>query len=116
MEYAYVICPKCWDRLIKVEDIENLDSYEQKRCLKCNTRFGLALLGEKEMDDSMYRVILKYKTKLDEIRESDIRNTMQSMNLDADAVMKAIDVGDQGSLIYEGDIIHTYLLKKVFTG
>lgn len=57
MEYDYVICPKCWDKLIKVDNIDNIDSYEQKRCSKCQTRFGLALLGEKEIDNSMETLI-----------------------------------------------------------
>ena len=33
-----------------------------------------------------------------------------------DAIMNSVYVGEQGSIIYEGDIIHTYLFKKAFTG
>lgn len=116
MEYAYVICPKCWDKLIKVENIQDLDLYEQKRCLKCKTRFGLALLGEKEIDNSTYKIILRYKTELDEERVANMRKAIQTLKLDTDAIMNSVYVGEQGSTIYEGDIIHTYLFKKAFTG
>lgn len=116
MEYAYVICPKCWDKLIKVDNIDNIDSYEQKRCSKCQTRFGLALLGEKEIDNSIYKITLRYKTALDEERVANMRKAIQKLKLDADAILNSIHVGQQGSIIYEGDIIHTYLFKKAFTG
>lgn len=116
MEYAYVICPKCWEKLIKVENIENLHSYEQKRCSKCQTRLGLALVGEKVIDNSIYKIIINYKTALDEKREASMRKAIQNVKLDADAIMEAIYLGEQGDTIFEGDIIHTYLLKKVFTG
>lgn len=59
MEYAYVICPKCWDKLIEVEKKEDLSIYEQSRCPNCGTRFGLALLGENKIDNSFYKVIIK---------------------------------------------------------
>lgn len=96
--------------------MDNIDSYEQKRCSKCQTRFGLALLGEKEIDNSIYKITLRYKTALDEERVANKRKVIQNLKLDADAILNSIHVGQQGSIIYEGDIIHTYLFKKVITG
>ncbi|MDE7205939.1 MAG: hypothetical protein K2N90_02040 [Lachnospiraceae bacterium] len=115
MEYDYVICPKCWDKLIEVEKKEDLALYMQRKCSKCGTHFGLALHGNK-IEDSIYQIILTYKMELDDQRITGMRNGLKNVHLDADSVMRAIDVGEQGDIIYEGDSLHTYLLAKVLSG
>ena len=116
MEYAYVICPKCWDRLVEVEKKEDLNLYEQRRCANCGTQFGLALLGERKMDNSTYKVVIKNKWGLDERRVTTMRKDLKRAHFDADAVMEYINAGKQGSIIYEGDALHIYLFNCVFSG
>ncbi|MDE7476959.1 MAG: hypothetical protein K2M91_03255 [Lachnospiraceae bacterium] len=110
MEYAYVICPKCWNRLIEVEKIEDLNLYEQKKCPDCGTRFGLAIMGERKIDDSTYKIILTSKGEW-EFDDTRARKELEKFHIDSDAVTRAISAGEQGSVIYEGDTFHTYLCK-----
>ena len=71
----------------------------------------------KKIDDSTYRsIILEYREKLDDMRISSIRNKLKNVHLDADNLMRAISDGKQGDIIYEGDLFHTYLFAKVFSG
>lgn len=116
MEYAYVICPKCWDRLVEIEKKEDLNIYEQKRCLNCGSRFGLALLGERKIDNAIYKVIIKNKWGLDEKRVAIIRKDLKRAHFDADAIIKAITAGKKGNTIYKGDAMHIYLFECVFSG
>lgn len=116
MEYAYVICPKCWDKLIEVEKKEDLSIYEQSRCPNCGTRFGLALLGENKIDNSFYKVIIKKKWGLDKKRADIITKDLNKAHFNAEAVMESINNGTQGTIIYEGDVLHTYLFECVFIG
>ena len=112
MQYDYLICPKCWDKLIEVKEDEDW----QRKCSKCGTRFGFALHGKKIDDSTYHSIILEYREKLDDMRISSIRNKLKSVHLDADNLMRAISDGKQGDIIYEGDSFHTYLFAKVFSG
>lgn len=112
MEYDYLICPKCWDKLIEVKEEEDW----QRKCSKCGTRFGFALHGKKIDDSTYHSIILEYREKLDDMRISSIRNKLKNVHLDADNLLRAISDGKQGDIIYEGDSFHTYLFAKVFSG
>lgn len=116
MEYAYVICPKCWDKLIEVEKDEELSIYEQRRCPNCGTRFGLALLGENKIDSSVYKVIIKKKWGWDQKRTDIISKDLNRAHFDVEPIMESINNGTQGTIIYEGDVLHIYLFECVFIG
>ena len=115
MEYAYVICPKCWDKLIEVKK-EELSTYEQKRCSNCGTRFGLALLGDNKIDNSVYKVIIKKKWGMDKKRADIMSKDLNRAHFKAKAIMESINNGTQGTIIYEGDVLRIYLLECVFIG
>lgn len=116
MECAYVVCPVCWDKLIQVTSEEEYVSYRKdKKCSKCGTHFGLALHGKK-IDDTTYQINFKRGIKLDDMRITGMRKSLNEVHLDADAILKAIEIGKKGKLIYEGDAFHTYLFTKVFLG
>lgn len=72
--------------------------------------------SRKKIDDTTYQINFKRGIKLDDMRITGMRKSLNEVHLDADAILKAIEIGKKGKLIYEGDAFHTYLFTKVFLG
>lgn len=114
MECAYVVCPVCWDKLIQVTSEEEYVSYRKdKKCSKCGTHFGLALHGKK-IDDTTYQINFKRGIKLDDMRITGMRKSLNEVHLDADAILKAIEIGKRGSLFMKEMHFTPIYLPKCF--
>ena len=108
--YAYVMCPKCKDKFLETE---KYDFFDERHCPKCGNRFVLALLGEEQIDNTIYKIILDGSPFLDSKIIKYLKESLEKYNFDVGDVMQKIKNWEDGSVIYEGDALHTYLLMHI---
>lgn len=108
--YAYVMCPKCKDQFLETD---KYDFFDERRCPKCGNRYVLALLSEKSIDDTVYKITFDGSPFLDSKIMKYLKESLEEYHLDVDDIIKKIKNWEEGKIIYEGDTLHTYLLMDI---
>ena len=108
--YGYVMCPKCKDKLLETEKD---DFSDERHCPKCGNRFVLALLGEEPIDNTIYKITFEGSPYLDNKIIKYLKDSLEENHFDVDDIMQKIKNWEDGSAIYEGDTLHTYLLMHI---
>ena len=108
--YAYVMCPKCKDQFLETD---KYDFFDERRCSKCGNRYVLALLGEKSIDDTVYKITFDGSPFLDSNVIKYLIKRLEEYHFDVDDILQKIKNWKEGNVIYEGDTLHTYLLTDI---
>ncbi len=106
MHYIFELCPKCMNELIE-RDIEDFQEFIPGICPNCGNRMEAALWGNTKTENTVYKIILNKVQNIDKSREKCQKIIMKIGGLDADAAREKMNT--QGSIIFEGDLLHTYL-------
>lgn len=110
MLYGYDICPKCKDKLIKrIQKDGNYFERYGEECIKCGNRLRLALTGEKEIDDTIYKITLNSQVILD--KDRCIQAIMQVCGCEERTARDILK--RENGLLFEGDVLHTYLSMQL---
>lgn len=113
MHYAYVMCPKCRDKFVAVENLEALEARDKRRCPTCNNQYVFALLGEQEIDDTIYMITLDNSENFADIEQ--LRKRLNRESFDSEKIMCNLENGHMDSVIYRGDVLFTFLLMNALT-
>ncbi len=87
--------------------------FDERRCPKCGNRYVLALLSEKSIDDTVYKITFDGSPFLDSKIMKYLKESLEEYHLDVDDIIKKIKNWEEGKIIYEGDTLHTYLLMDI---
>ena len=106
MLYGYDICPTCKDRLIKRIQEKGTECFEQYagKCEKCGDRLRLAFTGEREIDDTIYKIELSPRMILD---KDSVKAIMRICGCEKEAAREILE--REEDILLEGDAFHTYL-------
>lgn len=107
MEYVYMICPKCMSGLIEKKEAAERNI---KQCVQCGNKLVPALYGKKKIDNTIYKMVMNGEIFAFEDPFPAFRKEVQKGNFDVDTLVHRLETGGEGSLLYEGDAYHTYLL------
>lgn len=113
MEYTYIICPKCMDGLIERREA---DVHKAIYCSKCGNKLVPALYGEKRIDETKYRMTMNGEVFTYGDSYATFRKDLEMVDFDIDAIIQILETGSEGSILYEGDAYHTYMLMLVLNG
>lgn len=108
MYFGYEVCPKCMNTLIEREQSKENDfeEYSGKCCLVCGSRLVLACVGDKRIDDTLYRIILS------EISVSDKKNYEEILKkLDIDISLE--EFNNREMVIFEGTAVDIYIKMEL---
>ena len=108
--YAYVMCPKCKDQFLETD---KYNFFDERHCPKCGNRYVLALLGEKSIDDTVYKITFDGSPFLDNKVIKYLEEKLEEYHFDVDDMMQKIKNWEEGNVVYEGDTLHTYLLMDI---
>lgn len=111
MNYTYMICPKCRNKLIEENKLE---SNAKQICPICGNQLVIALWGEQKIDDTIYKIILNDKpilwdTSIDGLKEG---LTRYDFDVDVDELVQKLEFGNGDEILFEGDAIHTYFFME----
>lgn len=111
--YTLSLCPKCKDRLM--EQITNgvrEEDYKIMYCPNCGSEMELALSGREKAEERTYKIILKKVHIIHGRKDKCLKTIMQIGSFDEKEALEKLDT--EGSVIFEGDLLHTYLsLRKL---
>lgn len=113
MHYAYVMCPKCKNEFIAVENLEELEVHDKRRCPTCNNHYVLALLGEQEIDNTIYTIIFNNRNFYS-IKEQ-LRKRLDGELFNVEEIMPESEHEIMDSVIYRGDVLHAFLFMNALT-
>ena len=116
MYYAYVICPKCKDKLIAVENMEDLEPRNQRdkrHCPICNNQYVLALIGEQEIDNTIYTITFVYRDRGYSTKK--LREKLNGELFNIEEIIPESDHEIMDSVVYKGDVLHALLLMDALT-
>ena len=85
--YAYVMCPKCKDQFLETD---KYDFFDERRCSKCGNRYVLALLGEKSIDDTVYKITFDGSPFLDSNVIKYLIKRLEEYHFDVDDILQKI--------------------------
>lgn len=114
MYYGYDICPKCKDRLIVrnecKEHINDFSKCSGDICDRCGNKLVLACAGDKEEDDTIYKIVLEDILNNNE-KSKCIGTIMKMLNCDSNLVKEAIY--GQNDFCITGNFLNTYLYMEI---
>ena len=111
MNYTYMICPKCRNKLIEENKLE---SNAKQICPICGNQLVIALWGEQKIDDTIYKIILNDKpilwdTSIDGLKEG---LTRYDFDVDVDELVQKLEFGNgMKSFLKEMRFIHIFLWR-----
>lgn len=110
MYYGYDICPKCKNKLIERREAQEnkteFAKYSGNDCFVCGEKMVLACVGEKKIDNTIYKITLEEVFNCKENEENYIKTIMKIGNFDVATARNKLNA--QGSIIFEGDFFNTY--------
>ncbi len=111
MYYGYDICPKCKDRLItRPHSEKNEDDFERiskRHCTKCGNVLMLACVGEKQIDDTIYTIVLEDAVNYKRKDVGCIETIMKVGNCDFQTAVDKLSTAN--SILFQGDFFHTFM-------
>ena len=110
MYFGYDVCPKCMNTLIEREQSmgnENeFEEYSGKYCLVCGNKLVLACVGDKRIDNTLYKIILS------EISVSDKKDYVEILKeLDIDISLDKLH--NRETVIFEGTAVDIYIKMEM---
>lgn len=110
MYFGYDVCPKCMNTLIEREQSmgnENeFEEYSGKYCLVCGNKLVLACVGDKRIDNTLYKIILS------EISVSDRKDYVEILKkLDIDISLE--ELNNRETVIFEGTAVDIYIKMEM---
>ena len=106
MRYILELCPVCLDKLVE-RNIDDFQEYHESCCPNCGGTMQAVLFGKKRAEDAIYKITLNKVRDVSKHRERCFDIIRRVSGLDADTVMERIGIND--CVIFEGDLLHTYL-------
>lgn len=97
--YAYVMCPKCKDQFLETD---KYNFFDERHCPKCGNRYVLALLGEKSIDDTVYKITFDGSLFLDNKVIKYLEEKLEEYHFDVDDMMQKIKNWEEGMLFMKG--------------
>lgn len=110
MYFGYDVRPKCMNTLIEREQsMENdFEEYSGKYCLVCGSKLVLACVGDKRIDNTLYKIILS------EISVSDKRDYIEILKkLDIDISLE--ESNNREIVIFEGTAVDIYIKMEMLS-
>lgn len=122
MYYAYDICPKCLNNLFKrkqIKDKNEFEKYSGDICPKCGEKLVLACVGDKEDDNTIYKITLNNIISKIALKGMDsnknvekcIETIMKISNCDANLAKEKLN--SNNSFLCEGDFVKTYISMEM---
>lgn len=113
MYFGYDVCPRCMNILIEREQSKenenDFEEYSGKCCLVCGSRLVLACVGDKRIDDTLYKIILS------EISVSDKKYYIEILKkLDIDISLE--EFNNRETVIFEGTGDDIYIKMEMLDG
>ena len=110
MYFGYDVCPKCMNTLIeRAQSMENANDFEEysgKYCLVCGRKLVLACVGDKRIDNTLYKIILS------EISVSDKKDYVEILKkLDIDISLE--ELNNRETVIFEGTAVDIYIKMEI---
>ena len=106
MHYVFELCPKCKNELVE-KDMEEFQEYIPGTCSNCGNEMEGVLWGDKKVENAIYKITLNKVRNMDKGKEKCQKIIMKVGGLDRNAAWEKMNT--QGSIIFEGDLLHTYL-------
>ena len=110
MYFGYDVCPKCMNTLIEraqsMENANDFEKYSGKSCLVCGSKLVLACVGDKRIDNTLYKIILS------EISVSDKKDYVEILKeLDIDISLDKLH--NRETVIFEGTAVDIYIKMEM---
>lgn len=110
MYFGYDVCPKCMNTLIEraqsMENANDFEKYSGKSCLVCGSKLVLACVGDKRIDNTLYKIILS------EISVSDRKDYVEILKkLDIDISLE--ELNNRETVIFEGTAVDIYIKMEM---
>lgn len=106
MRYIFELCPECMDHLAE-RDIEDFQEYHESCCPNCGSKMQGVLFGITRAEDSIYKITINKVRDMSKYKEKCLEVLVRISGLDAETLLEKMKTGD--SVIFEGDLLHTYL-------
>lgn len=106
MHYVFELCPKCMDKLVE-RKVGDFQEYIAGCCPNCGSMMEKVFSGKNKTEDALYKITFDKILDHGKWDEKCLKIIMKISGLDKEAALQKISI--EGSTIFEGDLLHTYL-------
>lgn len=106
MRVFFELCPKCKDRFVE-RVIEDFQEYVAGTCPKCGGKMKFVLSGRKRVNNTTYKIVINKIDYMKKWIDRCVKIIMEIGKIDKKEAVKRMKT--KNSVIFEGDLFHTYL-------